>query len=58
MAKKTKKSQMLCEVCLDVDIKTYMIPTGRVFMTDPMKKEYKCTECGYKTIISIDKIKV
>ena len=57
MSKKKNKSEILCQICLNDYEESFMVPTGRVFMTDPIKKEYKCTDCGYKTIVAVDKIK-
>ena len=51
MCKKHKKSNILCSACLDVDKNVYLVPTGKIFMTHPLKRVFKCPHCGYKEIV-------
>jgi DNA-directed RNA polymerase subunit RPC12/RpoP len=51
MSKKQKKSGMACPVCMDDNKNIDLVPTGKIFMTNPEKRLYKCPTCGYKEII-------
>lgn len=52
MARKNKNIvTIFCDVC-DNPMKL----TGKIFMTYPAKREWKCPKCGYKAIIQ-DKTK-
>jgi len=48
MAKNTKDPRELCPCCLDKEIESTMVYTGKYLLCDPPSKELKCPKCGFR----------